>query len=229
MTSTMKPGTATPALAAGAVPADTSFPGITVTGVCMIAAPPLAVAGAATGISWYAARGIAFMDGMAAHHTLAAVGFNLVLAAMMLLLVAVIGLARMICATYPRLGRTGGIATVVGLCGPLFFNGVYFAGFQLAGTSGQAAGAVAMDQAQIIPRIVMNVSGPALVLGFVLLAVGAAKAGVLSRPTAWALGLTCIIPAGFISGYLAIAMVAFAGTAVALVPLGFRLLREPVR
>jgi hypothetical protein len=83
-----------------------------------------------------------------------------------------------------------------------------------------------VDQAQIIPRTIMNVTGPCLVIGFILLALGAAKAGVLRRPAAVALGITCLIPFGFISGHLAISVVGFVCTAIALVPLGVDLLRQ---
>lgn len=214
---------------AGTRARDGGFPGAAVTGACLVAAPLLAVIASVTGIPWYAAKGTAFLQGMADHRALAATGFNLVLAAMMLLIIAVVGLAQMVSTEQPHWGRCGGLVTVIGLCGPLFFNGVYFAGYQLAGTTGQGAGANALDQAQMIPRVVMNVSGPALVIGFVVLAVGAAKAGVLSRPAAVALGLTLFIPAGFISGYLVITGVAFAFTSAALVPLGIRVLREHVR
>ncbi|MGH9087254.1 MAG: hypothetical protein ACRDYZ_03965, partial [Acidimicrobiales bacterium] len=76
-----------------------------------------------------------------------------------------------------------------------------------------------------IPATIMNVSGPALIIGFILLAVGAAKVGLLPRSRAVALGLTALLPVGFISGYIVFSVIGFAFGAVALVPLGVAALR----
>jgi hypothetical protein len=193
----------------------------------MVAAPLLALAGTAAGIDSYHARGADFLAGMVAHPHSFDVAIQLAQAAMVLLLVAVVGLATMICATRPRWGRAGGVVAAIGLCGPISFESVYWAASSLTDTAAhRAAGAVLIDQSQIIPRTVMNVTGPCLLVGFILLAVASAKAGVLGRPAAVALGMTALIPFGFISGYLVISLVGFLGTAVALVPLGLALLRH---
>jgi hypothetical protein len=42
-----------------------------------------------------------------------------------------------------------------------------------------------VDQAQIIPRTIMNVTGLCLVIGFILLALGAAKAECSGAPRQW--------------------------------------------
>lgn len=206
-------------------PVDRSFPGNLVTGVCMIVGPVLGVVASALAVGIYDAHGPTFIANMAAHHVRAGWGLNLGPAAMGLMILAVIGVAQRIASVHPRLGRAGGILTVLGLLGPIFFEAIYWGAWHLTVPAQQAAGAYMSDQSQVIPGTIMNVSGPAIVLGFILLGVGAAKAGVLDRTRATLLGLTCFIPFGFISGHILISAVAFACTSLALVPLGARTLR----
>jgi len=218
-------GAETPGEAA-LVPARSGFPGAGVTGACMIAGPALAVVASALGAGSYHARGAAFVAAMAGHPTQFDLAVQLSLAAMILLLFAVIGLATMIAGVVALWGRVAGVFTVIGLLGPISFESVYWAASRITDSAGhRAAAARLIDQSQIIPRSIMNISGPCLVLGFVLLGVAAHRAGVLDGPRAILLAVTCAIPAGFISGHLVIAVVAFACTTVALAPLGLRLLR----
>lgn len=208
-----------------AVARDHGFPGRTVTGLCMIIAPLLAIIGSLLPIGIYHAKGADFIAGMAAHHARTGAAFNFAVAGTILMIFAVVGVAQAIARVRPRLGQAGGVIAIIGLCGPIFFNGIYFGGYQLTGASTQAIAGKMMDQAQIIPSNITNVSGPALVIGFILLGIGAAKAGVLPRWQAWALGLTCLTPFGFISGFIVISAIGFAAAAIALVPLGLRTLQ----
>lgn len=202
------------------------FPGRLVSGTCLLAAPLLALLGTGCGISSYHARGADFVGGMAAHPTLVNLGLQSALAAMVLFLIAVVGLSSLTTPAHPRLGRAAGVVTIIGLTGPIAFESLYWGAWHLTDTAGhRAAAAVMLDSSQVIPRSIMNVSGPALVIGFLLLAVAAFRAGVLDRARAVCLGATCLLPFGFISGYLAISLVGALGAAIALVPLGIRLLR----
>ncbi|HEX7738859.1 MAG TPA: hypothetical protein VF426_04345 [Marmoricola sp.] len=211
--------------AAGSVPVP-PFPGPRVTGLCLVAGPVLALIGTVLGIDSYRAKGADFVAAMVAHPDGFGWAVQIALASMVLTLVAVGGLAAMITARTPGWGRTAGVVTMIGLCGPISFESVYWAASKITDTAAhRAAAATLIDQSQIIPRSVMNVTGPCLVVGFILLGIAAAKSGVLDRPRAILLGLTCLIPAGFISGHLVISAVAFACTCVALVPLGLRVLQ----
>lgn len=208
---------------------DVGFPGRTVTGLCMIIAPLLALIGSLLPIGIYHAKGVDFAAGMAAHHMRAGLAFNFAVAGMMLMIFAVVGVAQAIAAVRPRLGQAGGVIAIIGICGPLFFNGVYFGGYHLTDPSTQSIAGKMMDQAQMIPSNIINISGPALIVGFILLAIGAAKAGVLGRWQAWALGLSCIVPVGFISGFIVIAAIGYVASALALLPFGLQLLRTHER
>jgi hypothetical protein len=204
---------------------DVGFPGRTVTGFCMIVAPLLAIIGSLLPIGIYHAKGADFVAGMAAHHLRTGFAFNFAVGGMMLMIFAVAGVAQAIASVRPRLGQAGGVIAIIGICGPLFFNGTYFGGYQLTDPSTQAIAGKMIDHAQIIPSSIISISGPALVIGFILLGIGAAKAGVLRRWQAWALGITCLTPVGFISGFIVIAALGYVATTLALLPLGLRLLR----
>jgi hypothetical protein len=207
---------------------DAGFPGRTVTGICFVVAPLLAIVGTAAGIPAYHAKGVDFVAGMVAHPHTFDLAIQCAEAAMVLLIVGVVGLATMVVATRPGWGRTAGAVTIIGLCGPISFESLYWGAWHITDTPAhRAAAALAMDRAQVIPRSIMNVTGPALIIGFVLLAIAVAKAGVLDRNRAVCLGITALIPFGFISGHLVISLIGFAGTAIALVPLGVGMLRRP--
>lgn len=202
------------------------FPGPMATGICLTAAPVIGVLGSALAIGIYHYQGTEMLRAMARHHARATAGFNLAAAAVVLMMFAVLSLAGAICDRHPVLGRAGGILTLVGLAGPLYFVGMYWGTSYLTAPGSQAAGAHVIDQTNVIPSTIVNVSGPALVAGFILLAVGAAGAGVLPRWRAVGLGATALLPVGFISGYIACSAVGFAAAGVALVPLGVGVLRH---
>jgi hypothetical protein len=211
--------------AARTVARDVGFPGRTVAGLCMIIAPILAIIGSLLPIGIYHAKGADFVAGMAAHHLRTGFAFNFAVGGMMLMIFAIVGVAQAIASVRPRLGQAGGLIAIIGICGPLFFNGTYFGGYQLTDPSTQAIAGKMIDQAQIIPSSIISISGPALVIGFILLGIGAAKAGVLPRWQALALGITCLTPVGFISGFIVIAALGYVATTIALLPLGLQLLR----
>ena len=119
----------------------------------------------------------------------------------------------------------GGALAVIGLFGPAFFLGVNYLNIQLADIADQAGAATALEDAESTLNIV-NICGPALLVGLVVLAVGAAKSGVLSRSGSIALGLSALAPLGLLSGVIVISIAAWLALAVALIPLGLRTLRE---
>lgn len=203
-----------------------AFPGRLVTGVSMIVGPVCAVIATALAMDIYSADGTTFIREIADNFVRFQIALNFQLVSFVLLIFAVAGLAQTIVPVSPRLGKTAGVMTMAGMMGPIFFEGIYWGGSHLTSAATQPAAAQLYDASQL-PSIIMNYSGPAMVAGYILLAIAAARSGVLSRPFAIILGITCIFPAGFISGYMVIASVAFVACAVALVPLGLRVLRTP--
>lgn len=208
-------------------PADvlrTGFPGPAVAGVSLMAAPVLGAVGSALAIGIYAFKGADMMRGMAAHHARAVAGINVAVVGVALTVLAVLAVSSCVSARRPALGRTAGVITLVGLAGPLFFEGMYWGASFLTGPTWRQAGAHLIDGTTQIPNTIVNLSGPGLIVGFILLAVGSAKAGVLSRPRAVCLGMLALLPVGFVSGYIAVSAVGFAVSSVALVPLGLEAL-----
>ncbi|MBB2890785.1 hypothetical protein [Flexivirga oryzae] len=202
------------------------FPGRVPTGVCMVVAPPLLALLCMLGTGIYHFRGHDFLAAMATHATRTEVFLNLVPMGVFALMLAVLGLAAMAARRSPRLAALGGIAALLGLCGPIFFIAIEFAGYQLSSSDRLADGAYMYDQANMVPRISLNVSGPAIILGFIALAVAAHGAGLFGKPQAICFALTALLPVGFIAAVLPVSAVGFAACAVALVPLGRSLLRR---
>jgi hypothetical protein len=178
----------------------------------------------ATGIYKYFGR--PFLSGMAAQPVITEIFLNVVPLAIFMLMLAAIGLAGATRGTAPRLSDLGGAAALLGLCGPIFFIAIEFSGFQLSSPKYLDAGAYMYDQANMVPRISLNVSGPAIILAFILLAVAARKAGLLGRFRAVCLAATGLLPFGFIGAFLPISALGFVGCAIALAPLGVRWLRD---
>lgn len=191
----------------------------------MILAPLLLITGATLFIGIYDQPGAAHLAAAVAHRARAMAAVNCAIAGVVIAAIAVAGLATMVSLRQPRLGRLGGILTLVGLFGPGFFLGVNFLTIALAGLEGRTALVDALATAEKTLSIV-NVTGPALVVGLILLAVGSVKSGVLTKPRGWALGLAAVAPVGFISGVIVIAAAAWTCLAAALVPLGIQCLRS---
>lgn len=205
------------------------FPGPAISGISLIAAPILGAIGSALAIGVYHFKGADMMAGMAAHHARAVAGINLAVTATVLMVFAVTAVAASVAARRRSLGTTAGVLTIVGLAGPVYFEGMYWGASFLTAPRWQAAGAALIDGTNHFPNTIVNLSGPALIIGFILLAVGTVKAGVLPRSRAACVGAAALLPLGFISGYIALSAVGFAAAAVALVPLGLRTLRSRTR
>jgi len=204
-----------------------AFPGPLVSGISLVVSPILAIVGTGLAIGDYSESGSVFAADMARHHGLLVTGINISITGVTLGLFVVIFLAQAICTTHPRLGRAAGVLAIIGLMGPMFFEGIFWGASHVVDTTAhQNVAATLIDRSNMVPTTIDNVSGPCLLVGFILLAVGTAKSGVLSTPRSWALGVTCLIPFGFISGYIIISTIAFVGLAIAVVPLGIQVLRE---
>lgn len=205
---------------------DTTFPGSMVTGVCMIAGPLLTIVALALSIGAYKFKGADMMAAMAEHHVRGWFALNLSVVSMIVILVAVIGLAQLISARKAAWGHWAGLVAVVGLAGPIFFEGIFWGSYQLTDPAYQEAGAHLIDHANVIPSTLMNISVPCVVLGWILLGIGAYKAGLLPKTRAICLGLTCLLAPGLAAAIVPLGIAAMVFLAIAIVPLGIELLRQ---
>ncbi len=174
----------------------------------------------------YKFSGHDFLTAMAANPVRTDIFLNAVPLAIFLLMLAVVAVAVMAAPRASRSATIGGSLALLGLCGPLFFIAIEFSGYQLANPEHLTAGAYMYDQANMVPRISLNISGPAIIAGFILLAIAAHHAGLLGRTRAVCLALTALLPFGFIAAVLPISAAGFVACAIALVPIGASLLRH---
>jgi hypothetical protein len=203
------------------------FPGPWVSGICLVAAGPLAVVSSALAIGLYSESGSTLAASLADHHPRMEWALNLDLASVMLSLFVVVFLAQAIAASHPRLGRAGGVLALLGLLGPGFFLGIFWGASHIVDTPAhEKVAALLIDGSNRVPTTIDNISGALLLAGFIVLGVGAARSGLLGRGRAAALAVTCLIPFGFISGYMVISCAAYVGLVIAAVPLGVQVLRD---
>jgi hypothetical protein len=203
---------------------DRGFPGRFWGGLCLVVAPLVGTASTLLAIGIYSATSADFAKGMAEHRGRMLLATNLDVIAIVLAAFAVLSLARRITVTHRRLGIWGGVLTMVGLFGPAFFIGIYFGALQIAAKDPAATAKLLTDSQKLTG--VINIAGPALVVGFILLGVGARKAGLLGTTRSVALAATLLLPFGFVFDVSPIATLGFVAMAIALVPMGVQDLRH---
>jgi hypothetical protein len=138
---------------------------------------------------------------------------------------AVATLAHLIGAARPGWALWGGTLATLGLFARTFHAGVDHLAFQLVREEGveQATRLVGGSYGAFH---VFHSAAPAIMAGWVVLAIGAYKAGTLGPLRAVALGLMSALMIGVLKGSTLTSVVATAGLCVALVPLGLQVLRD---
>lgn len=199
------------------------FPGPTAAALAFVLAPLLLIAGSALMMPFEQGSDEARQAALAAEPLRAEAAQNLYTAGMMLAGLAAIAFARLVAPASPAYAAWGGGLALAGSYLSAFWSGVMTFEVALAGLADRATAASVMEAAQ--PPLVMMLALPGLALGWPVLAAGARKAGVLSTPAALALALWVATPALVLSGTALLLPLPFVGMAVALVPLGLRLLR----
>jgi hypothetical protein len=152
--------------------------------------------------------------------------YSLFAAGIVLLWPAVTALARMIALTRPGWAGWGLVLVLLGLFGRVFHAGVSHLAFHLVDVLGLDAAqrAVAATYGAFHVFKAVNVC---IMAGWVVLAIGAYLAKALGPVRCVALGLAAGLPLGVLKGSSdPVSLVALAGLAVALVPLGVAVLRD---
>ncbi|WP_253913558.1 hypothetical protein [Streptomyces mayonensis] len=205
----------------------TGFPGRWLGGCAMVLGPLLMLTGALLRARFH----FFFPDQLAAyerHPALMATAYGLFAAGSLLLWPAVAVVAARIGARSAGWGLWGGVLVMFGLFARAFHAGVDHLAFQLVRSegAGPATEAVAAGYGAFHVSATLN---PAVLAGWIVLALGAWRTGVLGLVRATALGLTAALPIGVLKGTTPQSLVALAGLCAALVPLGLVLLREGPR
>lgn len=141
---------------------------------------------------------------------------------------AIAALARLIGATRPGWATWGGGLAMFGLFARTFHAGVDHLAFQLVPIQGREVATRAVADSYGAFHIFRSLSF-AILSGWIVLAVGAYRSGVLRLVRSIALGLISALMIGVLKGSDATSVVATAGLCAAVVPLGVGMLRaEPV-
>ncbi|MEV6394045.1 hypothetical protein AB0M39_04565 [Streptomyces sp. NPDC051907] len=203
---------------------DAPFPGRWAGGVCLVAGPLLLGAGVLLRIPFP----FFFPEQLAArveHPGLITASYGAFAAGTVLLWPALAVLAARIGRRSPGLALWGGIFAVLGLFARTFHAGVDHLAFQLADREGARAATRFVGEAYGAFHI-FSALNLAIMGGWLLLAVGAWRAGVLGPVRALALAATAALPLGVLKGATALSVVAVAGLCLAVVPLGITVLRD---
>lgn len=200
-----------------------SFPGPRLAGVAFLAAPVLLAVGAALLMQFEGGEFEDIQQRIIAEPARAAIGLNVFIAGWMLLMVCVFALARLIAQRRPVLAAFGGFLAIMGLVVSLSFSGI--ATFEQGIAQYSDRTAAAEVNALVAPAPILFAFLPGIPLGWILLAVGAWRAGVLGPARAAMVAGPALVPIGAVGGFPIVLPIAFATLAIALVPLGVDLLR----
>jgi hypothetical protein len=201
------------------------FPGRWVGGTSMIVGPLLLLTGVLLRFQFQ----FFFPQQLAAFHqhpTLITFSYSCFLASNILLSPAILTLAKLIGARNPSWALWGGSLVLFGLFARTFHGGVDHLAFQLVQQHGVDLAARTVANSYGAFHVVTGLNG-AILLGWVVLAIGAYVSGTLGLLRSVALGLMSALMMGVLKGSSWISVVAVLGLCVALVPLGFSVLREP--
>ncbi|HEY1013289.1 MAG TPA: hypothetical protein VGE07_11330 [Herpetosiphonaceae bacterium] len=155
-----------------------------------------------------------------------ALAYGCVAASGLLLWPAILLLTQQIAPTYPGLARWAGIFVLSGVVARTFHAGADHMVARLVEAVGVTAATQIVSDTYGVFSIMQLVS-PMIMAGWVLLAAGSYRAGVLGPLRAGALALMAGMPLGILKGTTITGLVAVSGLCLALIPLGMTLLRIP--
>jgi hypothetical protein len=200
------------------------FPGRWIGGISLIVGPLFFLAAALLRIRFhffYDAQLAAYAE----HPGLITAAYSCFVLGCLTLWPGIITLARLIGVQHPVLAGWAGMFTIIGLIGRVFHGGVDHLAFQLVDVQSLEAATKAVSDSYQVFHVVRYVNGM-MMIGWVLLAVGAYRAGVLGWVRSAALASMFFLPLGTLKGTRTESTFLILGLCVALVPLGIKVLRD---
>lgn len=200
------------------------FPGRWVGGISMILAPMLFLIGMLLRIKFhffFPQQLEAFLD----NPTLMATAYNFFVVGNILMFPAIITLARLIGKKKSQWALWGGMFAMLGLFARTFHGGINHLAFQLVNIQGLEAATKTIADSYGAFNIIATLNGT-IMFGWVILAFGSYLSGTLGLVRSIALGLMAGLMIGVLKGTTLYSVVAAAGLCIALVPLGFRVLKK---
>ena len=204
-----------------------AFPGRWLAGTSLLLGPVLLL----TGVVLRARFHFFFPDQLTAyerHPTLMTASYSCFAAGTVALWPAVSALAARIAPARPILAALGGGLTLLGLFARTFHAGVDHLAFQLVDAGGARSATTTVGDSYQSFHI-FQYAPFAIMLGWIVLAAGAWRSGVLSPVRSLTLGLMALLPLGVLKGTTPLSIVATAGLCFALVPLGLAVLSDGPR
>jgi hypothetical protein len=203
------------------------FPGRWVGGISLVLGPLLLLTGVLLRIQFH----FFFpqqLEAAQAHPTLMLAAYSAFLAGNIVVWPGIVTLARLIGAARPGWAKWGGTLAIFGLFARTFHAGVDHLAFQLVRIQGVETATQVVGDSYGAFHIVKMLNA-AIMFGWFFLAIGAYRSGTLGLLRSVALGLMGALMMGVLKGSSAVSVVATAGLCVALVPLGFQVLRDGPR
>ncbi|HEX6925544.1 MAG TPA: hypothetical protein VF167_08940 [Longimicrobiaceae bacterium] len=146
------------------------------------------------------------------HPTLMFASYSMFLAGIILLWPAVATLAWLIGRSRPGWAMWGGTLAMLGLFARTFHAGVDHLAFQLVHVQGLEVATQAVRDSYGANHIVKTLN-PAIMLGWIVLAIGAYRAGTLGLVRSVALGLMACLMMGVLKGSSIVSVIAAGGSA----------------
>lgn len=200
------------------------FPGRWIGGMSMIIAPVVLLTGVLLRIKFhffFPQQLSAFKD----HPILIVTSYNFFVAGNILMWPAIMTLAREVGKKRSQLALWGGAFVILGLYARTFHGGVDHLAFQLVRVQGLDVATKAVADSYGGFNIIATLNG-AILFGWIILAIGAYLSGTLGLFRSIALGLMAALMIGVLKGSSLVSVVATTGLCIALVPLGFKVLKD---
>lgn len=201
------------------------FPGPRLAGVALVLGPLVMLAAAALLMEFEGGEFEEIQQRIADQPLRAEVGLNLMIVGWLLMTLGVLTLARLIAQRHPTLAAFAGVLTLMGLVVSFVFAGI--ATIEHGVAEFPDRGLAAQLEPVIAPPVALLLFLPGIPLGWLLLAVGSWRAGVLGPVRAAMLLGPIGVPVGAILGFPVALVIGFAAVSIALVPLGVQILRAP--
>ena len=166
------------------------------------------------------------LEAFAQRPNLITASYSCFLAGNILLWPAILTLACRIGVARPRWAQWGASLCLFGLFGRTFHAGIDHLAFQLVRAEGPGAATKFVAGSYGAFHIVSTLNG-AILAGWIVLAAGAYRAGVLGLFRSIALSMMALLMLGALKGTSPTSVLAVAGLCIALVPLGVTVLRDP--
>jgi hypothetical protein len=200
------------------------FPGRWIGGISMIVAPLVLLIGVLLRIQFH----FFFpqqLEAFEQHPTLMSVAYNFFVAGNILLWPAIITLARYIGFRKGQWALWGGSLVIFGLFARTFHAGVDYFAFQLVYLQGLELATKTVGDSYGGFHIISTLNG-AILLGWIALAIGAYLSGTLGLVRSIAFACMSALMLGVLKGSSVVSVIATVGLCVALIPLGFQVLKD---